>query len=129
MTPAAGRTRLARVVSFGALLSLLVLGVTWHTWLARPPVSFWPLLVALFVLPLLVPLKGMAGGRPQSYITASLISLLYFCHGVMEAFGAPAERWLALVEVALSLLLFVATLAFARLRRRELARAAGSATG
>lgn len=113
-------TRIARDTSLGALLSLLMLLIAWYGWLAPPALSFGPVLLILFLLPLLLPLTGMVKGRPRAFIGASLLALVYLSHGVMEAYGSPAERWLALVEVTLSLMLFAAGLTFARLRRREM---------
>jgi uncharacterized membrane protein len=37
-----------------------------------------------------------------------ILSLFYFCHGVAEAWSMPAIRWLALAEIALTLLLIAA---------------------
>lgn len=125
-TPAAplhGLTRVLRNLALGALLALLMLLVLWYGWLATPALSFWPALLVLFLLPLVYPLKGMAEGRPRAFLHGALIALLYFVHGVMEAYGAPGERWLALLEAALSLVLFAAALAYTRRRRRELTAA------
>ncbi len=119
--PALGSlTRIGRNTSLGALLSLLLLLVAWYGWMAPPALSFGPLVLVLFLLPLVLPLPGMLQGRPRAFIGASLLALIYLCHGVMEAYGSPGERWFALVEVMLSLLLFTAGLTFARLRRREI---------
>ncbi len=113
-------TRIGRNMSLGALLSLLLLLVAWYGWMAPPALSFGPVVLVLFLLPLVLPLPGMMQGRPRAFITASLLALIYLAHGVMEAYGSPAERWFALVEVMLSLFLFAAGLTFARLRRREI---------
>ena len=36
---------------------------------------------------------------------AARMPVFYFCHGVAEGWSSPSERWLALVEIALTLLL------------------------
>lgn len=118
--PLGALTRIARNTGLGALLSLVLLLVVWYGWVAPPALSFGAVVLILFLLPLLLPLTGMVKGRPRAYIGASLLALVYLSHGVMEAYGSPAERWLALVEVTLSIILFTAGLTFARLRRREM---------
>ena len=105
--------------------SLLLLTVVWHTWLF--PSVYFPISLVLMVtaLPLLLPLRGLLHGRPRSHIWAALLSLLYFTHGVGEAFASPQQRWLGLLEILLSL-----TLVFsASLYVRQYASAADAGKG
>ncbi len=94
--------------------ALLLLTVVWHTWLF--PSVYFPVSLVLIVtaLPLLLPLRGLLHGRPRSHIWAALLSLLYFTHGVGEAFASPQQRWLGLLEILLSLTLVLSASFYVR---------------
>ncbi len=81
-------------IGFAAWAAQAILQIAWHGWLLPP--DRMPLVVALLIalIPLALPL-----------IVAGMVSLFYFCHGVTEAWASPAERTLALIEVALALVL------------------------
>jgi uncharacterized membrane protein len=83
---------------------LTVLQVLWHGWLF-PAQSMSPMLVlALTVVPLLLPLFALRDVR-RALLWVGILSLFYFCHGVSEAWSAPRERWLAWLEIGLTLTL------------------------
>lgn len=95
MTPA---RRLLRV----ALLGLVLLYGTWFgrdsQWVALGVFALPPLLLAL-----LLPRHGARAG-----FCAGVLALLWFSHGVMVAWTRPPERWPALAEVALALVVVFA---------------------
>ena len=100
----------------GALIALIVLCLAWELWLAplRPGGS----LVALKALPLALPLAGILRGRCYTYQWASMLILAYFAEGVMRAWGERGlSQLLAGAEIVLSLVIFAATVSFARLTR------------
>lgn len=68
------------------------------------------LLIAL--LPLLIPLKGLIQGLRRDFIIAAVLSLLYFMHGVTEAFE-PDDNLAATLEIVLSLVGFIGSTGFA----------------
>lgn len=113
VTPALERVRLLAV---GSLLALIVLGLAWELWLA--PIGNRTL--ALKVLPLALPLAGLLKYRMYTYRWVSLLVWFYFTEGVVRA---ASERGtvvvLALIEVALSLLLFAACVLHVRWRLRR----------
>jgi uncharacterized membrane protein len=83
---------------------LLLLQVVWHAWLApAQTVPTW-LVLAITVVPLVLPLLALRRIR-RALLWVGILSLFYFCHGVAEAWSSSSERWLALCEVALTLLL------------------------
>ena len=90
-----------------AWAGLLALQVLWHGWLAPP--QRMPLAFALgaSVLPLLLPLLALRRPR-RALLWVGIFSLFYFCHGVAESWSSPAQRWLALLEVGLTLCLIAA---------------------
>ena len=106
-----------RLLATGSLLALIVLCLTWELVLApvRPGGSW----LALKALPLCIPLAGLLKNRMYTYRWVSLVVWLYFTEGVVRAWSdKPPSNWLALGEVALCLLLFIACALHVRLRQR-----------
>ena len=90
------------------IASLLALQIVWHAWLF-PPMSAPPwLITALFALPLLPSTWMLIRRDRHAPFWGAVAALLYFCHGLMEAWATPDVRWLALTETALSVLLIFA---------------------
>ena len=115
--PASGVAQLSRALAVVALLGLVVLCVGWELWLAplRPGGSW----LVLKALPLCIPLAGLLKRRMYTYRWVSLVVWLYFTEGVVRAWSdKPPSNWLALGEVALCLLLFIACALHVRLRQR-----------
>ncbi|WP_312568069.1 DUF2069 domain-containing protein [Comamonas sp.] len=106
-----------RWLAVGSLLGLIVLSVTWELWLAplRPGGS-WMVLKAL---PLCIPLVGLLKHRMYTYRWVSLVVWLYFTEGVVRAWSDKTpSNYLAMVEIALCLLLFVACALHVRWRQK-----------
>ncbi|MGE8321088.1 MAG: DUF2069 domain-containing protein [Comamonas sp.] len=104
-------------LAVGALGALLLLCLAWELWLAplRPGGSW----LALKALPLALPLAGLLKRRMYTFRWLSLLVWLYFTEGVVRAWSDPApSRWLAMAEIALCLLLFVACTLHVRWRLR-----------
>ena len=102
-----GRTQtVARWVTLFGYFGLLVLLLNWFTWLA-PPVSV-PRALPLIALtvPLLFPLRGLLHARTYTHAWVSLLALPYFAIGIDVAFNRSDQRWLGLLMVLFSLLLF-----------------------
>jgi len=92
-----------QLISYLALIAWMTAWIT----LLSPPQSFpVALLLIIFVVPLLLPLMGVLHGRDKPVNWAAYLSLLYFIHGITEAFANPATRYLGLVEIILSLTVF-----------------------
>lgn len=111
---AVGRTRW---VALGCLWGLIVLGVAWELWLAswHGGGAWW----ALKVLPLWLPLAGIARHRMYTYRWVSLLVWVYFTEGTVRAWSdtGPSAA-LAGVEVVLCLVLFVTCALHVRIRLR-----------
>lgn len=115
-------TRWSRALAVGSLLGLIVLGLAWELWLA--PTGNRTL--AWKVLPLVLPLAGLLKHRMYTYRWVSLLVWLYCAEGLVRA---TTERGmgatLAVMEVLLCMVLFVACAAQVRWRLRRAAEAAG----
>ena len=107
-----------RRVAVGSLLALIALCLAWELFLAplRPGGSW----LALKALPRCIPLAGFLKNRMYTYRWVSLLVWLYFTEGVVRAWSdRPPGNWLALAEVLLCLVLFVACTLHIRLRLRS----------
>ena len=112
---ASGPVEATRAVAVASVLGLIVLGLLWELWLApvRPGGSW----LALKVLPLCLPLAGLLKHRMYTYRWLSLMVWLYFIEGTVRATSDRApSSWLAMVEVVLCLVLFIACTMHVRLR-------------
>ncbi len=112
---------LTRWLAVGSLLGLIVLCLVWELFLAplRPGGSW----LALKALPLCIPLAGLLKNKMYTYRWVSLMVWLYFTEGVVRAYSdRPPSNYLALVEVLLCLLLFIACALHVRMRFRNAAR-------
>lgn len=116
------------------LLALLALQVAWHGFMPIPRSALGWSALTIAVLPLLLLIPGAWRARPAPLFWANLVCLLYFCHGVSEAWTEPSMRGWALLEVALSVVVVSAYGAFGLRSRRALraeqaAAAASAASG
>ncbi len=105
----------SRWLATGSLLGLIILCVVWELWLAplRPGGSW----VVLKALPLCIPLVGLLKRRMYTYRWVSLLVWLYFTEGVVRAWSDKAPgNYLAMLEILLCLLLFVACVLHVRIR-------------
>jgi uncharacterized membrane protein len=105
----------AALIGYFGLFVLLML---WNTVLA--PSKHFPtaLVLLVTVTPLLIPLRGFLNQNLKSCAWAAYLSLLYFVQGVGEAYSNADERWLAGLEVGLSLMLFFGATFYVRLSGR-----------
>ena len=111
----ANQIEMTRWLALGSLGGLIVLGLAWEMWLA--PIRPGGSLLALKVLPLCIPLAGILKNRMYTYRWVSLMVWIYFTEGVVRAWSdRPPGNVLAMIEVALCLLLFVACALHVRLR-------------
>ena len=115
---------ITRRLAVGSLLGLIVLGLAWELFLAplRPNGSW----LALKVLPLCIPLAGLLKNRMYTYRWVTLLVWLYFTEGAVRAYSdRPPSNYLAMIEVALCLLLFVACALHVRLRLKSKQQSGG----
>jgi len=106
-----GNRFLYALTLFGYFGTLALL-TAWYGWLA--PATLFPAALVLLVLvvPLLFPLRGLLHGRRYTFAWSCFLALLYFTHGVMEAYSDDVTRPLGLLEVMFSSLWFLAAMAY-----------------
>ncbi|MHB1249646.1 MAG: DUF2069 domain-containing protein [Polaromonas sp.] len=116
----ANQIDMTRWLALGSLLGLIGLGLAWELWLA--PIRPGGSLLALKVLPLCIPLAGILKSRMYTYRWVSLLVWLYFTEGAVRAYSDKVPgNYLAMIEVALSLLLFTACALHVRVRLKNAA--------
>jgi len=81
--------------------ALAALAALYAGWLARGEHLLAALLV--FVLPPLLLLAGVLAGSARARFWAGVAGLLWFSHGVMEAWSTPASRAWAWAAILLAL--------------------------
>jgi uncharacterized membrane protein len=107
----------AYALCIGSLVALIFLGLGWE--LALAPLRPGGSLLALKILPLLVPLFGLLRGKVYTFQWTSMLILAYFAEGAVRAWsdrGLSAQ--LALVEIALAAVCFASCIAYVRAARK-----------
>jgi uncharacterized membrane protein len=116
--------RAARALALAGLLGLIVLGLAWELWLA--PTGRGTL--ALKVLPLVLCVAGLLRHRMVIFRWLSLLVWLYFLEGVVRATSEQGMgRALAIVEIVLTLQVFVVCGFYIRWRLRSATAVAAAA--
>jgi uncharacterized membrane protein len=101
-----------------SLIALIFLGLAWELWLA--PLRAGGSLLALKVLPLLLPLFGILRGKIYTYQWSAMLILAFFAEGAVRAWsdhGLSAR--LALAETALALVFFAGCVLYVRSASRS----------
>ena len=113
-------TKKWRVLALVSYLGLIAWVALWHLWLA-PHQHISSTGVAIgWLIPLLFPLIGIIKGKPYTHAWANFVLMLYFLHALSMLYLDEGERLLAIVELVLTSVNFVANIYFARHRGREL---------
>ena len=87
--------------------------------------SMSPLLTfVFFVLPLLLPLKGLIQGKPYTYAWANFIVMIYFLHSLTTFWVSSEDRIWAIIEFILATTMFLAGSYYAKYKSQELKKAA-----
>ncbi len=102
-----------RVLTVASLLALIALGLAWELWLAPTGRGSW----ALKVLPLVFAVPGVLRHRMYTHRWLALVLWLYVAESLVRAVSEGAlVRALALGQLGLALLLFVACVLHVRWR-------------
>lgn len=106
-------------LTLSGYFALLILIILWHGFIFPADNRPWVIL-AFIIAPLLFPLRGLLKEKPYTYAWTSFIILIYFIHGVVEAWANTNERIFALIEIFLSVQVYIGAIYYARLQGREL---------
>lgn len=106
-------------LALSGYFSLLILLVLWHGFIFPATKQPW-LMLAYIIAPLLFPLRGLLQEKPYTYAWTSFVVLIYFIHGVVEAWANDNERVYAIIEIILSVQVYLGAIYYARLQGRAL---------
>jgi uncharacterized membrane protein len=97
-----------------SLIALIGLCIAWEGWLA--PVRSNGSWLTLKALPLLIPLMGILRAKRYTFQWSTMMILLYFIEGVLRGWSDKGlAQQLAFVEIALSIIFFLAAMYFSKL--------------
>ncbi|NOT18156.1 MAG: DUF2069 domain-containing protein [Sulfuriferula sp.] len=105
--------KLLQNLSIVSLIALIFLSVAWEGWLA--PLTPGGSALIFKVIPLMIPLFGILRGKRYTYQWSSMMILIYFTEGAVRAWSDHGlSQILAMIEVALTVTFFTATIYYAR---------------
>lgn len=113
------KLKLARKLVLVSYFCLLFLSMAWVTVFSTNPRLPVSIMLLIYTGPLLLPMKGLLAGGIKTHTWTCMLVLLYFIHGIVEAWSSPAERWLALSELGLSIVLFFSCFYFVLLSKKN----------
>jgi len=113
------KARLFYIMTLSGYFGIMMLLLAWYGWLAPPSTVPTQLALLALGLPLFAPLRGLLHARRYTVALSLFLCLLYFTHGIVEAYSDAEARWLALAEVALSLCWLAGGIGFIRASKSE----------
>jgi uncharacterized membrane protein len=113
------KARLFYALTLFGYFGIMPLLLAWYGWLAPPGTVSAQFALVTLGLPLFTPLRGLLHAQRYTVAWSLFLCLLYFTHGIVEAYSDTEARWLALTEVALSLCWLVGGIGFIRASRSE----------
>ena len=117
-TPLFTTTQL-RKITLSAYFLLLIYMPLWLIVLNPSAMSPW-LSLAMFSVPLLLPLKGLIKGNPYTYAWTNFIMMLYFLHSLTTLWVSSSDLIWASIELILTSIVFLAATYYAKYRGQEL---------
>lgn len=115
-----GDTRFYRYLAMFSHLALLVWVTVWHLFLSQTQQYSVSFIFLIYMVPLLLPLRGIIKGKPYTHAWANFIVLLYLIHSLTVLYAVEEERIFAAIELVLATAMFTGCAVFARKRGREL---------
>jgi uncharacterized membrane protein len=113
-------TSFYKKLALGSYFSLILWLVVWHFLLTIDRNTSVLFNVIMWIVPILLPLKGLVQGKPYTYAWTNFIVMFYLLHGLTSIYAVEGERWYAFIEILLCCGLFTGCSFYARQRGREL---------
>ena len=109
-----------RKLTLTSYLLLIIWLVIWHFFLTIDKTTSTLFTLLLWIVPILLPAKGLIEGKPYTHAWTNFIVMYYLLHGLTAIYVVDGERLYALVEIILCCTLFTGCSFYARTRGREL---------
>ncbi len=93
---------------------LIILNLTWFTVISpavNVPKSY---ILAVMLIPLLFPLRGLLNGKPYTYAWSSFLTLFYFFIGVDFAYNNIDDKLYGYLQIVFSILMFIGAIFYSR---------------
>ncbi len=110
-------------VRYLALVShvlLLLWMCVWYFLLNKEHEYSFVFIFLLYLLPLILPLKGIILAKPYTHAWSCFVILWYLLHSITVIYAEPSQVIYASIELVLASCMFVGCSMFARLRGQEL---------
>ncbi len=107
-----------KVIASASLICLIVLCLLWELRIA--PIRPGGSLLALKVMPLLIPLRGVIKGNLYTMQWAAMLILIYFMEGVVRAWSDPQQlsSQMAVIEIVLTFIFYMCAIMYLRPAKR-----------
>ena len=115
-TNIAARVTVTRVLALVGYFGTMAFLMLWIIKLAPPQVPK-SIALAISLLPLLLPLRGMLHGRVYTHSWSGFLALPYFAFGVDAAIHRTEKPWLGIVLVALSIVWFFGSAYYSKYKK------------
>ena len=112
-------SRFYYILALLGYFGLFFLLVLWTVYLAPPTIFPTSVVLLFYVGPILIPMRGLLYGKLYTHAWLHFMALFYFMIGVMVAAANVDERIYALIQVALSIMMFVGSMMYVRVKARE----------
>lgn len=76
--------------------------------------------VLFWVVPLILPARGIFKGTPYTHAWANFIVMIYLLHGLTAIYAVSSEWLYALLEIVFATMMFIGCSFYARMRGKEL---------
>lgn len=113
-------TKRFQMMALFGYVGLLILMPLWFFVLAPREGYSFAFVFGLYILPLLLPLKGIIQDKPYTYAWANFIVIIYFMHGFTLLWTTETEHLLVVLELIFASSMFIGCTYYARHRGQEL---------
>jgi len=113
-------TQTLKKIGLTGYFSLLIYMPLWLIVFSPEPTLSPGLTFAMFVLPLLFPLKGLLQGNPFTYAWSNFIVLIYFLHSLTTLWVLPSDLPWAILELIFASAMFLGCSYYAKYKGQEL---------
>ncbi|TQF70392.1 DUF2069 domain-containing protein [Pseudoalteromonas luteoviolacea] len=118
--PKQPKTKLFYKLALFGYVGLLVLMPLWLFVISPREGHSLGFMFVVYILPLLLPLRGIIKDKPYTFAWANFIVLIYFIHGFTLLWIATDELIWVLLELLFSTCMFIGCTYYARHRGQEL---------
>ncbi|MGB1199174.1 MAG: DUF2069 domain-containing protein [Thalassotalea sp.] len=113
-------TQTHKKIALTCYFSLLLFLPLW-LFVLNPSEGLSPLLtLAMFIVPLLFPLKGLVQGNPYTFAWSNFIVMLYFLHSLTTLWVSESDALWAGLELLFATGMFISGTYYAKYRGQEL---------